>query len=176
MLTRSFRVAPARLIPRAHRGKTALLLAALILAGCGGSAQEKAQVVRGNGFRFEAPAGWHVVTTRTTATASHDGQISEVSVFPLVKPYSDALFERVTRELDATMQKVAKQLGGTVSGPRTVTSGGIRSHSYDVAAGKSVVEYTFVLRGMREYELLCRRQASGGDAVCKQLLTSFAPA
>jgi hypothetical protein len=160
----------------ARPGKTALLLATFILAGCGGSAQDKVQVVRGNGFRFEAPAGWRVTTTRTTATASHDGEISGVSVFPLVKPYSEGLFEQVTRELGATMRKVAKQLDGTVSGPRTVTSGGIRSHSYDVAAGKSIVEYTFVLRGMREYELLCRRTTSGGDAVCKQLLTTFAPA
>jgi len=133
-------------------------------------------VVQGNGFRFEAPAGWRVTATRMVTAAAHDDELAEVSVFPLLKPYSDALFDRVTPELAATMQKVARQLGGTLSGPTTVTPAGIRAHSYRVAAGKSIVEYTFVLRGMHEYELLCRRKASGGDAVCKRLLTSFAPA
>ena len=51
---------------------------------------------------------------------------------------------------------------------------GVRSHSYTVTVGDHVDEYTFVLRGRREYQLLCRRKASHGDDACRQLLTSFA--
>jgi len=99
-----------------------------------------------------------------------------VASFPLLKPYSDALFTRVEKELDARMQQIAAQTGGTVSGPTTVTAGGIRAHSYEVKAGGTIDEYTFVLRRMREFQLLCRRSASSGDDACKQLLTSFAVA
>jgi hypothetical protein len=45
---------------------------------------------------------------------------------------------------------------------------------YTVTVGDHVDEYTFVLRGRREYQLLCRRKASNGDDACRQLLTSFA--
>jgi hypothetical protein len=156
-------------------GKPALLLVALILAGCGGSAHVESQVVRGAGVAFEAPAGWKVARSARTVSASHDSQLLQVSTFPLVKSYSDALFDKVKRELDVRMQAVAKQLGGTVTGSTTVTAGGIRSHSYAVAAGKDVVEYTFVLQGKREDELLCRRPSSTGDGTCKHLLATFVP-
>jgi len=33
-----------------------------------------------------------------------------------------------------------------------------------------------VLRGRREFQLLCRRKAAGSDEACRQLITSFAPA
>ena len=65
-------------------------------------------------------------------------------------------------------------MNGTVSGSRTVTTAGIRSHSYEVKVGDHVDEYTFVLRGLREYQLLCRRRSSSSDAACKQLIASFA--
>jgi hypothetical protein len=74
------------------------------------------------------------------------------------------------------MRQVAAQTGGTVSGGSVVTAGGIRSHSYQVAVGDRVDQYTFVLRGRREFQLLCRRPKSGGDDVCAQLLRTFAPA
>jgi hypothetical protein len=146
----------------------------LILAGCGGSAQKKAQTVHGRGFRFGAPAGWHIAEARTSAAATHDSQLVQVTIFPLIKRYDDALFGKVRRELDARMQAVAAQLHGKVTGSRTVTAGGIRSHSYDVGVGGDVVEYTFVLDGRREYQLLCRRPSAVSDAPCAQLLSSFA--
>ncbi len=74
------------------------------------------------------------------------------------------------------MQQIAQQTGGSISGSSTVTAGGIRAHSYEVKAGEYVDDYTFVLRGMREFQLLCRRAASSGDDACKGLLTSFAAA
>jgi len=73
------------------------------------------------------------------------------------------------------MQIVATQAKGTISGSSTVTAGGGRAHSYRVQAGDNLLEYTFVLRGMREYELLCRRPSNADDAACKQLLSSFKP-
>ena len=100
----------------------------------------------------------------------------QVTRFALLKPYSDALFGRVRVELDARMKAVAAQLHGSVTGPRTVTAAGIRSHSYEVSAGGQVVEYTFVLRDRREYQLLCRRSDKASDRPCSGLIRSFEPA
>jgi len=145
-------------------------LGLLILAGCGGSPHAQPQVVRGRGFSFNAPAGWKVTGTR----AQHDSQLVQVATFPLLHRYDDSLFERVKQELDARMQAVAKQAGGSVTGSRTVTVDGGRAHSYQVTSGKDLLEYTFVLRGLREFELLCRRPSSASDDACKLLLTSLA--
>ncbi len=156
----------------------AVCLAATIFAGCGGSgaSKEPLQTVSGLGFTFSAPAGWQVRTGRRQASASHDNELVQVATFPLQKPYSDALFAKVERELDARMKEVAKQTDGTVSGSSTVTAGGVRSHSYEVTDGDLVDQYTFVLRNMREYQLLCHRKTSSDDDACKLLITSFRPA
>jgi hypothetical protein len=151
-----------------------LLASAFILAGCGGSAQAKPTVVRAHGFSFNAPDGWKVTVSPTSAMAAHDSQLLQVSTFPLLRAYRDALFGKVKKELDLRMQAVAKDAGGAVTASSTVTADGARAHSYQVSAGKDVIEYTFVLRGKREYELLCRRPASSGDDTCKALVTSFA--
>jgi hypothetical protein len=170
MLSASFRVVPGRLLP-------ALLVAATIFAGCGGSgAGEPAQTVNGRGFRFDAPAGWTVQRSGRLVSASKDGDLVQVATFSLLKPYNPALFGRVERELHMRMQEIAAQSGGRVSGNSTVTAGGIRSHSYQVVAGDHVDEYTFVLQGKREYQLLCRRATSSGSDACDQLVKSFAPA
>jgi hypothetical protein len=170
MLLKSFRVAPSRLL--------ALCLAATILTGCGGSSGSRPsdQLVSGPGFSFSAPAGWKLSVGKRQASASHDSELLQVAAFPLLRPYSDALFAKVERELKARMQQVAAQTGGTVTGRSTVSAGGIRSHSYDVKVGDHVDQYTFVLRGKREFQLLCRRKASSDDEVCRQLITSFKPA
>lgn len=131
--------------------------------------------MQGPGFRFAAPAGWRVATVTGSARATRDSQLVQVTTFRLLKPYSDVLFEKVRRELDVRMAGVAQQLHGKVAGSRTVTAGGIRSHSYRVTAGPDVVEYTFVLRGRREYELLCRRPAKASDEPCAGLVRSFRP-
>ena len=129
--------------------------------------------VQGHGFSFNAPGGWKVKTTSHSVTASHDSRLVQVSSFPLVRPYSDALFGKVKSELDVRMQAVAKEARGTVAGSRTVTANGGRAHSYEVKAGDDVLEYTFVLQGKKEYELLCRRPSSKDDGNCAALLTSF---
>ena len=156
------------------RRKQTLLLTTLILAGCGGSSAPKAHIVAGSGFRFEAPVGWKVERTSRQVSATHGSDLVQVATFPLLKPYRPALFARVATELATRMDQVAKQVSGTVSGSRTVNPAGIRSHSYDVRAGDAVDQYTFVLRGLREYLLLCRRRSSGSGAACRQLITGFA--
>ncbi|HKU58254.1 MAG TPA: hypothetical protein VJP39_01515 [Gaiellaceae bacterium] len=110
-----------------------------------------------------------------TTSASKDAQLVEVSTFPLVKRYDDALFGNVARELGVRMQQVASKLHGKVTHARTVTVAGVKSHSYDVTVGSAVYEYTFVLQGRREYQLLCRYPAGKSNSVCVQLQRSFTP-
>src|SRR5712692_2574817 len=113
MLTQSFRVAFERLL-----AISALLLAGAILAGCGGSraVERPPQSLSGSGFRFEAPAGWHVDRSKGRVSASQGSELVQVASFPLLKPYSGALFARVEKELTARMRQIAQQTGGTVSG------------------------------------------------------------
>jgi hypothetical protein len=153
----------------------AVPFAAVILTGCGGSStnQAAAQTVGGPGFRFDAPSGWRVTVQKQRASASHGDELVQVAAFPLQKRYSAALFTKVDRELRARMAQVAQVTRGTVSGSRAVTADGIRSHSYDVTVGDHVDQYTFVLQGMREFQLLCRRKSSSGDDACRRLVTSF---
>jgi hypothetical protein len=176
MLVESFRLVTARLIPGALRPKQLVLVVCLILAGCGGSSEPVKPPTRvaGPGFSFRAPGGWQVQRSDGKVGAVQDSELVQVASFRLLKPYRSALFNRVEGELSTRMRQLARQTGGIVSAPRTVTTGGVRSHSYTVTVGDHVDEYTFVLRGRREYQLLCRRKASHGGDVCRQLLTSFA--
>lgn len=153
-------------------------MAALILAGCGGSGEPKAQsqVVKGRGFSFGAPVGWRVQHSVRGAAASHDSELVQVSTFPLVRPYTEPLFERVGNELALRMKTIAQETGGTLAGRSTVTAGGVKSHRFDVEVDGHVDQYTFVLIGKREYQLLCRVRTSSDDAFCSELLTSFRPA
>jgi hypothetical protein len=172
IVAESFRLVTARLIPRRIRCKQALLLATLILSGCGGSGAPKAaawQTVRAVTFHFQAPAGWTVTRSKGRTTAKDGSSFVQVATFPLVRAYDPSLFARVRAELDERMTTVAEQTSGSVSGHRTVTVDGVRSHSYDVDAAGRTATYTFVLRGKREVQLLCSARAE----VCARLLTSF---
>jgi hypothetical protein len=100
----------------------------------------------------------------------------QVAAFPLVKAYDPALFGKVATELAVRMQEIAQQTGGKISKVETVTPASIKSHSYRVDVGSHVDQYTFVLRGKREYQLLCRRRSSSSDAFCARLISSFKPA
>ncbi len=150
----------------------------LILAGCGGSSEPKAhtQVVKAPGFTFRAPTGWKVARSTRGASASRDSELVQISTFPLIRPYTDSLFDRVAGELDLRMKTIAKETGGTLSGTKTVTAGGVRAHRYEVKVDGHVDQYTFVLIGKREYQLLCRFRTSSTGAFCTDLLTSFQPA
>jgi hypothetical protein len=128
-------------------------------------------VVRTTGFSFQAPGGWQVKTTKATASATSKTQLVEVSTFPLINRYDDSLFAKVAPELGERVHEVAAQLHGKVTHARTVTVNGVKSHSYDVTVGGDVLEYTFVLRGKQEFQLLCR--SSGSTGACVQLLKTF---
>jgi hypothetical protein len=178
MLAGSFRLDTARLIPGTVGRKQTLLLAVLILAGCGQSSEPKAQsqTVKSHGFSFRAPVGWRVQQSARGAAASHDAELVEVSAFPLVRPYTSALFDRVAGELAVRMKTIAAETGGTIAGTKTVSAAGVQSHMYEVKAGGHVDQYTFVLIGKREYQLLCRSHTSPAGTFCSALLTSFQPA
>ena len=149
----------------------------MILAGCGGSGAAKSQTawqtVRGPGFSFQAPAGWKIERAQRRISVTQGSQLVQISTFPLLKPYDAKLFDRVATELRSRMQEIAHQTGGKVSGERTVTADGVRSHSYDVTSGSRVDEYTFVLSGLREYLLLCRQSRTADAAFCAQIVKSF---
>jgi hypothetical protein len=165
-------------MPWTLRSKQTLLLAVLILAGCGGSSEPKAQsqIVKGRGFSFKAPVGWHIQHSIRGSAASQGSELVQVSTFPLVRPYTAPLFGRVAQELALRMKTIARETGGTLTGMHTVTAGGVKSHRFDVKVDGHVDQYTFVLIGKREYQLLCRFRTSSSDAFCSDLLTSFRPA
>ncbi len=145
---------------------------AVMVAGCGGSAGAKSQRVAASGYRFSAPMGWHVVRTRLAVTAAGGDDLVQVSAFPLAKPYRAALFAKVASELEAQLGKATAAVGGKVERAGDVTAAGVRSHVYRVTVGDHVDEYTFVLVGRREYQLLCRSKRPGA-AACKELQRSF---
>jgi uncharacterized cupredoxin-like copper-binding protein len=153
-----------------------VLLAVIILAGCGGSGRSKVQTVTGPGFSFQAPVAWRVATKKTSVIVSN-GAVDRLEVlrFRLEKPYRVALFRAVTRELDGVVAKLAAQLKGRVASRATVKIAGRRSRSYRVEYGPGKAqEIAFVLEAQTEYELLCRRPARQPDATCRAFLASFA--
>ncbi len=151
------------------------LLTGVILAGCGGSASEKLQVVSGEGFQFHAPADWSVSrVARGVAAASGSVDLVQAQHFLLVKPYRPELFGKTTRELNGTASRLAQQSAGHVAASATREIAGRKSRYYriDFGPGKSE-EIAFVLVGKDEYYLLCRRSSHGSDADCARLFSTF---
>src|SRR5215210_249069 len=110
--------------PCAHARKQAIVGAAsalAILGGCGGSSDADAQVVRGRGFTFEAPAAWELVRTpRAIGAQGGDVDLVQVTRLPLARAYSDALFERVRPELDRAAAALTAETGGKLESRRTI--------------------------------------------------------
>jgi hypothetical protein len=131
-------------------------------------------VAHGDGYRFEAPGGWSVKrSSRGTSASRGEVDYVGVSVFRLQKPYRLALFAAATTELDRVAAQLAKQLGGRVASASTVRAGGGDARTYRVELDGRVEEITFVLRGLREYQLLCRRAPDASAAPCRALVRSF---
>jgi hypothetical protein len=174
MIARSFRFVAPRSAHRSHAVVAALSVTlAIIVAGCGNSAKQQSQLIKGNGFRFSAPAGWIVTRSLTGITATKGDQFVRVTTFPLAKVYEPTLFAKVAAELKTRMTDLAKQSGGKVDGTSVTTAAGIKSHVWRVATGGDLDEYTFVLRGRRELQLLCHRPAGGDDSACSELVQSL---
>ena len=157
------------------------------LSACGGGSKSTEPsgnpLVKGAGFRFEAPVGW---TSKVTATVgeAHQGAegtaLTSATVFTLQKPYSPKLFPAAAKELDRVAAKLAAQSKTTLSERRTVTVDGQQVRAYRLtvhpASGASFDERIgFVLRGRREYQLLCRAPAGAGDpdGACALLYSTF---
>jgi hypothetical protein len=170
--------------PRPRRWKpSVLLMGLLLLAGCGGGGSKPepapVKVVATAGASVAVPSAWTVSRTPTTVSASPKAgseELVSVSIFRLLRPYSAALWTRVVPELDRAAQELAGELKATVGASRTVTVGGEKARQYDLSftrAGKQLNErLTFVLRGRREYQLLCRWAATE-PAACGSLESSF---
>jgi hypothetical protein len=175
ILAPSFRLVASRLIPGPSRAKQTLcilacILAGIALSGCGGSGPEPFRLVSGVGFHFEAPATWTVRRSGSVVTVRDGVEFVQVARFPLVKAYRPALFAAVARELRVRMGQVAR--GSRVEDAGDVTVDGIRSHVYRLPQDGYVDEYTFVLAGRREFQLLCR-ETKVGAAHCSRLQVSF---
>src|SRR4051794_31010265 len=141
MLSASFRLLCARLLPRVRRYKPLGLGVAIILAGCGGSGAEKPQVARGEGYLFHAPGGWTIARGKDSVRASHgDVDLVSVRTFRLVKAYRPALFAAASQELDRVAAQLARQLKGRVAAQRTTTVGGRKTRSYEIEYGDEAQE------------------------------------
>ncbi len=132
------------------------------------------QTVHGDGYSFEAPATW-VVVSKGSSTSASDGAVNrlEVSTFTLEKAYRTALFAAVVKELDRAADGLATQLKGKVAGSSTIEVDGRKARSYTIDYGGKTEQIVFVLEDKTEYELLCRRPTSASSATCDQLFSSF---
>jgi hypothetical protein len=150
-----------------------------ILSACGGSTTttaSPAQGVRGTGFTIEAPAGWQVARTTRVVTARRGSALVSVSVFPLVKAYDPAIFDRAARELDGVARRLAERAGGTITESKTTTVDGGKIRAYRFEAKGLQTRVGFVLRGKREYQLLCQASSGDPDGACALLFSSFSAA
>lgn len=101
-----------------------------------------------------------------------------VTTLPLRSRYAPSLFPKVVQGLDRLTASLAEKLNGKVIARRTVVVSGIRSRQYDLAYQKNgaglVDRITFVLRGKREYYVLCRWAADEGEPpACRTLQATF---
>jgi hypothetical protein len=129
-------------------------------------------MVSGSGYTVSFPAGWEQKRTELTHSASRGSSLVSVSVLPLRRRYRPELFAKVVPELDRVAGDFASRQGGSVTDSRTVVAAGARSRQYDLLAGNSRERVTFVLRGRREFQLLCRWQGNEPEA-CDLLTQSF---
>lgn len=160
------------MVPGAGWAKPGIVLVAgVILAGCGGAGGSKTQLVSGSGFHFAAPASWTVASQAAT-----NGAVDrvEVRMFNLVKPYRRAILARAVRELDRATAVLARRSGGRITSRATVTVAGRDARSYRIAYTGRAEQITYVLDGRREYLLICRLPAGADDSPCRLLLSSFA--
>ena len=131
--------------------------------------------MEGNGYSFEAPVGWTLVRTPRTLGMRHGSvDLVQVTRLPLVRAYTPALFDRVVPELDRVARDLGEGQDATVSGA-TIRVLGQRTRQYQLRFSGRLEQLTFVLRGKTNFQLLCRREESAGDAACGRLVSSFRP-
>jgi hypothetical protein len=111
-------------------------------------------------------------------TARNGSALVSVTTYPLVKPYDPAMFERVSRELDGSVSKLAKQAKGTLVEHKTTEIAGRKVRDYRYVAKGFATRLGFVFEGKREWQLLCRARAEDDDpdGACKLLFSTFSVA
>jgi hypothetical protein len=178
----SFPWVSRRFVPRGNPCKLAVPSAALLLAGCGGGGggEQPAQVVRGTGYRFEAPAGWSIVRSGRQVQAAEGGKslaLVSVSRFPLLRKAEEPLSPKVTKELDRLVTGLAAQQHGSIVSSENTQIAGREARRYEFeyeVRGKPLAErVSFVFRGKTEYFLLCRFDRGGDTKPCDELLRTF---
>ena len=140
-----------------------------ILAACGGSKQETHTTsigVRGDGFTFDAPLGWHVSRPQDGIVARSGSALVSVTHFPLRRPYDQSQFAAAAKALDAVAARLAKAAGHGVAKAETVTVANRKARSYAYGSRR----IGFVLAGRDEYQLFCTQQQS---AACDLLFSTF---
>jgi hypothetical protein len=176
MLQTSFRWFSRPIVPRADRCKRAVLVAAVLAAGCGGG-NSGTRIIGGTGYSFSAPADWSVVGGPRSLRAEHGVQVVSVTRFPLLRAFRTELWSKAVPEMDRSAAGLAADQHGTVTARVTTTVAGQRARRYDIAyelGGKKLTERVgFVLRGRTEYELLCRFEQGKGSSACGLLFSSF---
>jgi hypothetical protein len=153
----------------------AATLAILAASGCGGESDQASQTVAGPGYRFAVPVDWMIERAgRTLSAASADGgAVVSVTSFRLSRSFRPELWDEVEVELDGVAERLARELGGTVASRATIEVAGQRARRYRFAGARDETRRIgFVLRGRREYQLLCRGDAEDENA-CEQLFASF---
>lgn len=165
-----------RLIPgrMGHKPARALAVAAATaaLAGCGGGPPPPpVRTLRTHGASFGVPASARVRRGPRGVEARDGDLLLSVQTFALRRPYSDALFGRVTRELDTVAAQLAAREHARVTKSATETVAGRRTRAYTIDAGAREERIAFVLVGRREYQLFCRYRDDSGP--CTRLFASF---
>lgn len=166
-----------------------LVILALFAASCGGSGNdggtagsERTKVVRGPGFHFTAPAGWHVGRTARSVRATRPGDAHaavSATVYRLGKPYSPGEFDAAAKELDGVAARLAGAAGGAVTSSETTTVAARKVRAYrftaDDTGAPTEDRVAFVLSGRREVQLLCvaPKDERDPDGACTLLFDTF---
>jgi hypothetical protein len=177
----SFRSNSPRNLPRGRIGKrslVAVLVLTALFAGCGGGKKKPlaTRSVQGSDYRFAAPTSWllsrksHVVSALRPGSA--DDLVSVSRYFLQRAPTSG--------QIDAAARDLARALKGSVDSQSIVTVAGRAAPRYELSYSRKGddlgLALVFVIRGRREYQLLCRWLKPENDdtsSACVTLTMSF---
>jgi hypothetical protein len=174
MLGKSFPSVARVVVPPRKGRKLALpLLAAALLAGCGGGSaggtSPSTKLMARDGFSTRVPVGWQLRVHDRTSEARKGAAVVSVSVFPLARPFTPALWPRAVPQLDRVARELARGEGATVASSETTTIGRSRGRVYVLDRRGAEERVGFVLAGRREYQLYCHAAGSA----CDRLFASF---
>ena len=139
--------------------------------------------MRGPGFRYSAPIGWHVSRTdRAVVVRRLDpaGALVSAATYRLGRVYAPSDFDAAAKELDGVAARLARQAGGAVTASETTSVAGLRVRAYRFTShpssgGSFENRVAFVLAGRREVQLLCQAPSGEDDpaGACSLLFSSF---